>query len=96
MAYGSFRVFHQCTKKTRGQSSGRQAFMCKLRDQRRENFNNNLRHQAPAQTVWIFYTSDDTSRLDFRRPPGPVCDPPRGAHFPEQRLVIEPTTRLNS
>ena len=41
-------------------------------------------------------------RLDFRRPPGPVFDPSRrgrvrvrvaggGAHFPEQRLVIEPS-----
>ena len=31
-------------------------------------------------------------RLDFRRLPGPVFDPPRSvrAHFPEQRLVIEP------
>ena len=43
-------------------------------------------------------------RLDFRRPPGPVFDPSRrgrvrvrvwggggGAHFPEQRLIIEPS-----
>ena len=40
-------------------------------------------------------------RLDFRRPPGPVFDPSRrgrvrvrvwgGTHFPEQRLVIEPS-----
>ena len=32
-------------------------------------------------------------RLDFRRLPGPVFDPPLGwvrAHLPEQRLVIEP------
>ena len=29
-------------------------------------------------------------RLDFRRLPDPVFDPPR-AHFPEQRLVIEST-----
>ena len=46
------------------------------------------------------YTLDETTyknwlpgRLDFRRLPGPVFDP-RGewlwAHFPEQRLVIEP------
>ena len=27
------------------------------------------------------------TRLDFRRLPGPVFD-----HFPEQRLVIEPTS----
>ena len=32
-------------------------------------------------------TGDETSRLDFRRLPGPVFD------FPEQRLVIEPTRR---
>ena len=35
-------------------------------------------------------------RLDFRRLPGPVFDPPRDggwvrAHFPEQRPVIEPS-----
>ena len=39
-------------------------------------------------------------RLDFRRPPGPVFDPSEGggfglgsggAHFPEQRLLIEPS-----
>ena len=29
-------------------------------------------------------------RLDFRRLPGPVFDPRVRAHFPEQRLVIEP------
>ena len=44
----------------------------------------------------------DSDRLDFRRLPGPVFDPPRRetgsfggwvrAHFPEQRLVIEPKT----
>ena len=31
------------------------------------------------------------SRLDFRRPPSPLFDPSREAHFLEQRLVIEPT-----
>ena len=46
----------------------------------------------------ISRTSDsyEFPRLDFRRLPGPVFDPPRRqgcmwAHFPEQRLVIEPT-----
>ena len=43
------------------------------------------------------YQPTDLSRLDFRRLPGPVFDPPSfggwvRAHFPEQRLVIEPTT----
>ena len=44
-------------------------------------------HSFDHSSVWDF------SRLDFRRLPGPVFDPPRRgwvrAHFPEQRLVIE-------
>ena len=42
--------------------------------------------------IWI----NRQSRLDFRRLPGPVLilPDPLGAHFPEQRLVIEPTDSL--
>ena len=54
-----------------------------------------------ALSLAITYTeiSIRWPRLDFRRLPGPVFDPPRRetlsggwvrAHFPEQRLVIEP------
>ena len=43
--------------------------------------------------VYANFTGTVTLGLDFRRLPGPVFDSPRrmsGAHFPEQRLVIEP------
>ena len=52
-------------------------------------------------TAWkLFSGSTSSYRLDFRRLPGPVFDPPRRegwvrAHFPEQRLVIEPTQAIS-
>ena len=50
-------------------------------------------HETPYVVVTTFFNITVPSRLDFRRLPGPVFDPPRWvwAHFPEQRLVIEPT-----
>ena len=51
-----------------------------------------------AHAQWFRHLRNECSviRLDFRRLPGPVFDPPSfggwvRAHFPEQRLVIEPT-----
>ena len=45
----------------------------------------------PPLNILSFIRFD--GRLDFRRLPGPVFDPPR-AHFPEQRLVIEPSSMV--
>ena len=63
------------------------------------NWNNNYVYTfvVPSKTIL-----DSRPRLDFRRLPGPVFDPPilQGrwvrAHFPEQRLVIEPIPDQNA
>ena len=65
----------------------------------------------PARSICLLQTnrtpedrSRDKSMLDFRRFPGPVFDLPAGetpsrgwmrTHFPEQRLAIEPGTKVD-
>ena len=53
--------------------------------------------QTRLNLTFFQWSYHDHPWLDFRRLPGPVFDPPGGwerAHFPEQRLVIEPTIIL--